>query len=136
MIFDRQNRFSWEQAETTIAAHASTDYLDTQVTGDAIDQLRFWLQVATTCTSGGSATVQFILESADDSAFSANLTTELDSGAIAVATLVQGYKPFGSNVRLPSGMRRYIRVKYTIAVAVLTAGAFSAGFTGDTQSDV
>jgi hypothetical protein len=127
MIIDSYNEFSDAQAETTVAAHASTNVIDLGAAGDAeVRRLRLHILTQTAVTSDGAATVQFKLETDDNASFS-SATTLWDSGAIGKATLVQGYRPTGqAGLPLPSGCERYLRVTYTIATAALTAGKFDA----------
>lgn len=135
MIIDRLNEFSDAQAETTVAAHASTNVVDLGSTSKAIEAKPFYLviKVNTAVTSSGSATVTFALETDSDEAFG-SATTLWASSAIAKATLVQGYQV----VRLALNglaLEQYLRVKYTIGTAVLTTGKFDAflTFDGDTN---
>jgi hypothetical protein len=127
MILDKNMLFSDAQAETTVAAHASDSYIDIVKAGDAEKELYLVIRVNTAVTSGGAATVQFKLETDDNSSFS-SAATVWDSGAIAKATLVQGYTVV--MMRIPKNkLERYTRVTYTIGTAVLTAGAFDAYLT-------
>ncbi len=130
MIYDIFGYFSAAQAPTT-GTTASTNVIDTGVAGRSIgsgEPVELVVQVATTCTSGGANTTQFVLQdSADNSSF-ANVVL---SDPIAVATLVAGYEPL--RIKLPAGLRRYVRVAYVIATANLTAGAFNAFLTHDRQ---
>ena len=73
------------------------------------------------------ATVAVTIETADDSAFSSNLTTLMTLGTFAAASakgerLVQQLPPTGK-------FRRYLRAKFTVAGGPLTAGAFSCFIT-------
>jgi len=84
-----------------------------------------WLviQITTTVTSGGSAVVTFALCSDAQAAIAVDgtQTTHYTGPAIAVATLVAGYRY--CVVRLPSGTyERYLGICQTSAVAALTAG--------------
>ena len=74
----------------------------------------------TTTTSAGASTVTFsVQDSADNSTFADVVV----SAAIPKATLVAGYQLV---LPMPRKLRQYCRVYYTVAVANLTAGAFSA----------
>jgi len=124
MYVDNTLVFSEAQAETTVAAHASTNVVDTKLAGDMLAKPLFLdISVDTTCTSAGAATLTTILETSDDEAFGTS-NTLLSTGAVAVATLVKGYRII--QARVPAGVLRYLRVKYTIADAALTAGKFNA----------
>jgi hypothetical protein len=84
-----------------------------------------WLviQVTTTATSGGSATAQWSLCSDAQAAIAVDgsQTTHFSTAAIAVATLVAGYRV--CCIRLPAGTyERYVGIVQTTAVAAFTAG--------------
>jgi hypothetical protein len=63
------------------------------------------------------------IEMADDTLFTSNLTTLLTLGTFPAGSKAgvrfQAYMPFGT------AYRRYLRAKFTMAVASLTAGKFS-----------
>lgn len=125
MYVDDTLVFSEAQAETTVAAHASTNVVDTKLAGEMLAKPLFLdVSVDTTCTSAGAATVQATLQTSDAEAFGSGNVTLMDSGAVAVATLVKGYKLLQG--RIPAGALRYLRVVYTIGTAELTAGKFNA----------
>lgn len=136
MIFGIYNEFSEEQAETTIAAHPSTNVVDLGAGGDALSRpIRFHCHVQTTATSAGAATVQVILQTAAVADMTSAVTL-YDSGAVAVATLVAGYKVTGkTGVPVGANCLQFLRVTYTIAVAALTAGKFDAFLSNDGDSN-
>lgn len=73
----------------------------------------------TTGVAGG--TVNFVLkDSADDSTYDAVYET----GAIAAASLPAGTKVL--RMALPEGVRRYLKMVYTVGTSATTAGAVSA----------
>ncbi len=75
--------------------------------------------VVTTAVAGG--TINFVLkDSADNSTYAAVYET----GAIAAASLTAGKKVI--RVALPEGLRRYLKMVYTVGTAATTAGAGSA----------
>lgn len=134
MIIDSYNEFSDAQAETTVAAHDSTNTVDLNSDGDAeVIRLRFHARVETTCTSGGSATVLVKLQTSSDNSSWVDVWA---SAAIPVASLVAGYKftPPGG-VLLYGGIKRYLKVTYTIGTAVLTAGKFDAFLSHDADTN-
>lgn len=90
-------------------------------------------EVVTTFTSGGSATVQCQLVMADDAALSSNLTVLYETAAIAYATLTAGYQ-FRLGTIPPGLTKRYVGVRYVIAVATTTAGNVTAGIVMDKQT--
>lgn len=86
-------------------------------------------QINTSCTSGGAATVQAQLVMADDDALTTNLTVLAQTDAIAVATLVKGYR-FAIAGTVPPGVsKRYIGIRYVIGTAAITAGTVTAALT-------
>lgn len=129
MIIDSLSEFSAAQAVTALGDTASTNVVDTLVDSDEGigEPVHVAFSVAQTATSGGAATVQFVIQTSTDNA------TFTDIGmteAIALATLKAG---FSKPVRLPVGVRRYIRVAYRVGTATLTAGAFNAAIVKDIQ---
>jgi len=133
MIIDYENELSDDQAVTDTAV--STNYIDF---GDAKDHakgnpLMLEVVVGTTCTSGGSATVTFALETDSTTTFTPDKSFLLAS-AVPVATLVAGYVVYRGSI--PQGLLRYAQLKYTVATADLTAGTFSARIVEAFQSNV
>lgn len=104
--------------ESTVTA-ASTSFIDTVHKGDSYEGAWFVVRIDTACTSGGSATVSFALETDTDSGFATAKKTLVETGAIAVASLVAGYT---YAVRIPFGAYRYLRGYATVAVADLLTG--------------
>lgn len=83
--------------------------------------------IGTATTSGGSATLQLqLITSAAANLSSATIICS--TAAIAVATLVSGYKfRFGS---IPAGIaQRYMGLNIIVGTAVFTAGTLTAGLT-------
>ena len=136
MIKDAQLIFSDAQAETTVAAHDSTNVIDLGAHLDAFggaednaveNSGKLWLnvKVVTAFTSGGSATLATALQdSADNSSFAAVTPAAVATAAIPVASLTAGYTII--KMPLPSGLRRYLKLVYTIGTAAMTAGAIDA----------
>jgi hypothetical protein len=77
--------------------------------------------VNTTATSGGSATVQAVLQ---DSADGITFADVLAGPAVAVAAVVAGTVLL--QVQPPTGLRRFIQIVWRVGVAALTAGKFDA----------
>ena len=94
------------------------------------------IQVTTAFTSGGSATVAFVLASDAQAAIATNgaATEHYLTEAIPVASLVVGYKRI---IALPQGVdyERYLGVLVTTAAATTTAGSISAFLTWDVQNN-
>lgn len=78
------------------------------------------IQITTTVTSGGAATVDFQICGSANSDLSSPTVLE-DSGVIGKATLVQGYiVPIG--FAMPFIAQRYLGMQYVIGTATTTAG--------------
>mgnify|MGYP000871811203 CR=1 FL=1 len=118
MILDADLVFSNKQAVTATAA--STNKIDLGVAGDAIGQeLTIHAVVDTAFATLTSLTVS-LETSADDSTW----TTVLSGPAIARASLTKGASIFC--VRVPQGLSRYVRLKYTVGGSNATAGKVTA----------
>ena len=133
-----------ERLEMCDATALNTGGAGTYLLGDVIDlslvnkdvgigeDLWYVFRVQTTATSGGSATGNFILASDAAAAIATDgsATVHVQSGAIAVATLVAGYTIMAG--KLPAGTyERYLGVLQTTAVAAFTAGKIDVFLTPD-----
>lgn len=127
MILDSKLVFSRQQALTTAGAVASTNTVDLYKTGEAYgNELYLVVQVHTTFTSDGAATLALTLQtSADNSSF----TTVHSVAAIGKANLTAGKELV--KMRLPMGLSRYNKITYTVGVADMTAGKVNAFLTKD-----
>lgn len=134
MLTDNLLTFSKSQAVTSTAA--GTDVIDFGAyrdIGNGAHELELFLTVDEAATASGSATVTFSLEdSADNSSWAAVWT----SAAIGKAALTLGANTLtlALNPKLPLGVRRYLRINYTVATGPLTAGKFTAGLVLANQS--
>ena len=121
MFIDKNLQVSDAQAVTDTAA--STDVIDFGQTNPNVgmdDRSSMVITVDTAAEAVGAATVTFaVQDSADNSSFADVAVTT----AIGKATLVAGYQHV---IPMPTKLRRYCRVNYTVATGPLTAGAFSA----------
>ncbi|CAN5190649.1 phage protein [soil metagenome] len=128
------NNLYMSDAQPVTASAPSTNILDLATATRNIGNgqpIELVVQVATTAVSGGASTVTFSLDdSADNSTFAVVVATM----AIPKATLVAGYEAL--RIRLPLGLRRYIRVYYTVDTSNLTAGNFTAYLSLDRQDNV
>lgn len=97
----------------------------------SVDPLWLVIRVATTATSGGSATGQFRLVSDDSGTLSTSTSTvHYTSAAIPVASLTAGTTI--AAVQLPSGSyERYLGIQQITGTAAFTAGAIDAFLTAD-----
>lgn len=146
MMFDKETLLSNAQAPTT-GTTVSTNSYDLGAAGTVPGlggtvpydvgkgkMVEVDVQVTTTCTSGGSNTTKAQLITSA----SADLSTPTviaSSEAIAVATLIAGYR-FRLRGITQGVTQRYLGVQYVIATADLTAGAFTAGVILDVQSNL
>jgi hypothetical protein len=124
MLIDALAAFSLGQALTSTGGTDSTNVIDLGADRDIAgseDPLYLYSVVTTTFTSGGSATLVLALVTATDSAFTQNAVTLYTSPTVAVANLAAGATL--ARVGLPFGIRRYLKVTYTVATAAMTTGA-------------
>lgn len=129
--------FSDAQVVTAASDTASTNTYDCGGTNGQSDngqtQENLWINatVNTTATSGGSATMQAVFQ---DSADNSTFADVVAGSAIAVASLTAGTVLL--QVQPPPGTRRYWRVVWRGAVAVLTAGKFDAYVSNSIQRNI
>lgn len=95
-------------------------------------------EILVTCVGSG-ATVTFQLVTADDTSIGTAVTVHQQTAAIPVNTLVQGYKPYLP--MLNAGLNRtttnrYLALRWVLATAALTAGAFFSGLAVDDATNV
>lgn len=131
MIIDKLLQVSSEQAVT--ASAASTDVIDFGQANPNVgmdDHSSMVVTVDESAAATGAATVTFsVQDSADNSTFADVAVT----AAIGKATLVAGYQHV---IPMPTKLRRYCRVYYTVATGPLTAGKFSAEIVMGIQQNV
>ena len=131
MFIDKALQVSSKQAVT--ASAASTDVIDFGQANPNIgmdDRSKMVITVDESATASGAATVTFsVQDSADNSSFADVAVT----AAIGKATLVAGYQHV---IPMPTKLRRYVRVYYTVATGPLTAGKFSAQVVAGIQQNV
>jgi hypothetical protein len=145
MLMDKQNTMSDDQ-DLAIAAGSvlsdfsidlgasATDSLGNTVISDIgrgspVDLL---VQVTETFV-GANGTLKAELVMADNAALTSNLVVLQDSGAIPVASLIAGYQ---FRLRIPAGIsKRYLGLRYTVAVTTQTAGKVTATLLLDRQTN-
>jgi hypothetical protein len=90
-------------------------------------------QIVTAATSGGAATLQLQVIMADAADLTTGQVILCETPAIAVATLVAGYR---FRVDLPPGgiTKRYLGVRAVVATAVFTAGNITVALVADQQT--
>jgi len=132
MILDERTEFADATALNTGAAgdYVIGDVIDLGAAGRDIgngEELELVVQVDTTATSGGSATLAISLATDDNSSLSSP-TKLVTSPAVAVASLTAGTTVF--RVRVPAGTyERYIGIVQTTGTAAFTAGKINAFLT-------
>lgn len=131
MFIDKNLQVSNAQAVTATAA--STDVIDFGQANPNIgldDRSSMVITVDAAATAAGAATVTFsVQDSADNVTFADVAVTT----AVEIAALVAGYQHI---IPMPTKLRRYCRVNYTVATGPLTAGAFSAQVVTGVQQNV
>jgi hypothetical protein len=135
MLMDRNTRFSQGQSVAAAAGDVvSTDVIDIGSATDIGigDGLDIMVTIGTAVTSGGAATLQPVLQTADDVSFSTNLTEYPLRSALALTALTANTNIYVG--RLPVGLRRFIRIVYRIGTATTTAGTVSTHIVLDSQA--
>lgn len=123
-IIDKLNMFSEAQAITTTAA--STNIIDLGVDRDigSGEPIELVIDVNTTFTAAGAATLTIDVETDNDSAFG-SATVLASTGALALAALTEGSQLL--KIRVPMTTERYLRLNHTVATGPMTAGALTSG---------
>ncbi|GGE55686.1 hypothetical protein GCM10007276_35950 [Agaricicola taiwanensis] len=146
MIFDKTTLFSDAQAVT--ASAASTHVVDLgatdRVLGASANLRRdigrgtpVPLSVQVVEDFAGLTSLTVAIQTSDDAAFGSGVTTHASSGAVPVAELKAGWTstlhympPAG-----PEGMKRYLRLNYTVAGSNASSGKITAGVTFGHQTN-
>lgn len=117
-------------AAESIAAVASdvvsTNYIDTGAAADVGvgEEIELVIRTVAAVTSGGAATVQFVLQTDTATNFATAMVEFPLTSALALAALTANTVQYKG--RLPYGMKRYARVVARIAAATTTAGTMDA----------
>lgn len=93
--------------------------------------LKMLVQVLTTCTSGGGATLQVALQGAQDNGSGAPgaFSTYWTSPTYALGTLIQGARLYDMDLPRPPagvGIPRFLRMQYIIGSAAGTGGTIAS----------
>lgn len=132
---DSEAIYSSAQAVTAIGDTPSTNVYDAgnASSSDISMTEHLWINaiVNTTFTSGGAATIQAVLQ---DSADNVTFADVLAGPAVAVANAVAGTVLL--QTQPPVGLRRYTRIGWRIATAVMTAGKVDGYFTEVIQRNI
>lgn len=149
MIIDRETTVSINQSVAqAIGSYLSTDSIDlgtnpatplgnTPVSDPGRAAHRQLIsQLTADVTSGGAGTLEFQLVEGTgvdvNGQINAGLNVLQTTGAIALATLKKGYQ---ARLAIPAGIsKRYLAVRYVVAVAALTAGTVTSSVVFDKQT--
>jgi hypothetical protein len=135
-LIDYNAQFCDEDTITATVANAIVgDVYDTSATPTLKDiglnakPMYLVISIDEAVTSNGSATVAFTLLSDSTANLATSATTHINTGDIAIATLVKGYKMI---FPLPPGnYERYVGIFANTKVQTLNAGTVSAYLTMD-----
>lgn len=143
MIFSNEDIFSDDQAITATAI--SENVIDLGVRGTPYDAaaalngdfgkgtpVPFLCQVTETFATLTSLTIT--LETADNAALSSGAVVVYSTGAIAAATLVQGYQ-VPLQVMPEKITKRYLGLRYTVGGSNATAGKITAAIVAARQTN-
>lgn len=128
MMFDKALEFSEAQAITSTGNANSTNTLDFLKGGDEVAKsLNLLVQVTQDAdfASEGAATLAVAIATSDDGS---NWTTLLSLPAMGLTALKKGARPWGF-VKVPYGVKRYLKLVYTVGTAAMTAGKVFAALT-------
>ena len=84
-------------------------------------------------STGDAGTVQIKLQTDSAEGFNVAAVDLVDTGALAQATLVKGYRPI--DIYLPNNVKRYLRFYYSVGSANGTGGTITAGLMLDQQTN-
>ena len=126
----------WDAAAITVTAVSSS--IDLKATGINLNRastpMRALVIVDTAFTAAGAGTATFELIEADDADLTSNIVSLYSTAAIGKATLVVGYVVM--DIVIPKTAKRYLGFRVTVATGPMTAGAVTAEFVANTDSDV
>ena len=131
MYIDKALQVSNEQAVTVSAA--STDSIDFGQPNPNVgldDRSNMVITVDESAAAAGAATVTFSVQDSADNATFADVAV---TAAIGKASLAAGQQVA---IPMPTKLRRYCRVYYTIGTGPLTAGKFSAQIVTGIQQNI
>lgn len=131
MFIDKALQVSNEQAVTVSAA--STDSIDFGQANPNVgldDRSNMVVTVDESAAAAGAATVTFSVQDSADNATFADVAV---TAAIGKASLAAGQQVV---IPMPTKLRRYCRVYYTIGTGPLTAGKFSAQIVTGIQQNI
>lgn len=127
MIRDSQLQFAAAQSIAAVASDVpSTNIYDTGAAQDEGigEEIELIVRTVAAVTSGGAATVQFVLQTDTATNFSTAMVEFPLTAALALAALTANTVQYKG--RLPYGLKRFIRVVARIGTATTTAGTMDA----------
>ena len=135
-MLDSQTNLATAQAVTSTGDTATTNIYDSgsDASGDhSMTGENLWINavVDTTFTSGGSATIQAVLQDSSDGSTWADKTM---GPAVAVANATAGTTLL--QMQPPTGLRRYFRIVWRVGTAAMTAGKATAYVSNTIQRNV
>lgn len=128
MITDKSLELSNEQAITSTGNTNSTNTLDFGAAGDEIAKsLNLLIQVTQNAdfASAGAATLSVNVQTSSDNS---NWSTLISLPAAGLTALKKGARPWGF-VKVPYGVKRYLKLVYVVGTAAMTAGKVWATLT-------
>ncbi len=135
MILDKDLLCSDDQTlAINIGSVASTNVIDLAKAGVGRGEpIKVFCQLTTDFDStGDTGTLQVKLQTDSNEAFGSAVNL-VDTGALAQATCVKGYRPI--DIYLPNNVKRYVRFYYTVGTANGTGGTITAGLQLDQQTN-
>lgn len=133
MFIDKKLQLTGVSGQAVTVTAPTTDVVDVGNAYSDIgssEKLELAINVSTTATAAGAATVTFALQdSADNNTFTDLSVTK----AYPVAELVAGKTII---IPVPPGARRYVRGNFTVATGPLTAGVFNAAIVNGAQRNI
>jgi len=132
MILDSQERFSNGQAISgVVGTVVSTDVYDTGAAADvgAGEELYLFSKLDTALAGAGSSIQAVLQDSADNSSFA-----DVMGGPVIALAAALVNTPL-AKMRLPLGLRRYLRVAYKTTGATSTGGTASSYLAKDVQAN-
>lgn len=135
MILDANLQLAAAFSPTATGTTSAPNYIDLLAIQDAGmgNSLIWYVQTAAAATSGGAATLDFILQgNPSDPTFASGNVTVVD----ATQGVLTGFATYGLGfeykLKYPRGFNvRYLRIQAVIATAVLTGGTFNSWIIGD-----
>jgi len=133
MIRDAHQIFSAAQVATD-ATGASTNVIDLTKAGDAVggQELYLVVRIGTACASAGSgATMKFALQTAITEIF----TTPIELASLSLAEALLTANTIIWKMKLPAGLKQYVRLYFTESGEAFTSGTIDAFLTPDVNVD-